>query len=108
MVYKEFESTPSQMSSEDLDCNGKDSGSEDCWPGWVNIGVPVMISITFLLVLIIMFMVWPKRPPSSDEDEDGQVFVPSKWVQNEDVFQSEGASIGVPSSISRQIDENIV
>lgn len=91
------------MSSEALDCNGKDSGKEECWPAWVNIGVPVMISIAFILVLLIMFMVWPKKSPSSVQEEDGQVFVPPKWVQNEDTFQ-----VGGSSHNSREIDENIV
>lgn len=97
------------MSLEALDCNGVDSGREECWPPWVNIGVPVMMSIAFILILLIIFMVWPKKLPSSDEEEeDGQVFVPAKWVQNENTCQGGGSSSGVSINNSRQVDENIV
>lgn len=44
-----------------LDCYGEDSGESDCWPGWVNIGVPVFMSISFVAILLIMFVFWPQQ-----------------------------------------------
>lgn len=52
-----------------VDCKGKDSGLDVCWPAWVNIGVPILVSIAFVIVLVVMFIVWPKEPPVNDDDD---------------------------------------
>ncbi|ESO08791.1 hypothetical protein HELRODRAFT_168697 [Helobdella robusta] len=44
-----------------LDCSGNDSGKNECWSNWLNIGVPILMSVTFVLVLLIMFVCWPKH-----------------------------------------------
>jgi hypothetical protein len=69
------------MESE-LDCSGADSGREECWPTWVNIGVPIIMSIAFLVVLAIMFFVWPKRPQRSDEEHPAPVYRQKEELNN--------------------------
>lgn len=68
-----------------LDCKGEDSGRDICWPAWVNIGVPILVSIAFVLVLVVMFVVWPKEPPPDDDDNENNertVKKPSRKAEN--------------------------
>lgn len=98
------------MSSEvtqTLDCSGKDSGREECWPKWVNIGVPVMVSVAFLLVLLIMFVVWPKKP-QEEEEEEAKGFVPGKWSPKDRFEIKSFPNNNASTSAVRQIDENNV
>jgi len=42
-----------------LDCDGVDSAVAECWPNWMNIGIPIVSVAVWLTVLIIIFATWP-------------------------------------------------
>jgi len=62
-----------ETTSKPLQCSGEDSAHAECWPHWVNVSVPIICVLVWLVVLVIMFVTWPGKGTSENGHSQQQV-----------------------------------
>jgi len=45
------------------------TSSKDCWPTWMNIGIPLLCVVFFIIVLLVIVL-FPNRPPHGGKEMD--------------------------------------